>query len=239
MTEDGNSRVHVSNVLLDAINREIVDCTLCPRLNEYRNSVARIKTRRFRDEAYWGKPLTGFGDPSARILVVGLAPAAHGGNRTGRMFTGDSSGEFLASSLYRVGHASQPTSLSAHDGLTLKDVYITAVVRCAPPANKPLPSELENCSRYLQRELDALRNIRVIVCLGAVAFYQITKLTGCGRKKFSHLAITECGKYMVIASYHPSRRNTQTRLLTAEMLDEVFLTADQLVHRRSEVAEPS
>ncbi|MEM3670447.1 MAG: uracil-DNA glycosylase [Thermoprotei archaeon] len=221
MLEKSAGDVGVWNTL-DELNSTITGCTLCPRLVEYRARVARVKVRRFAHEEYWGKPLTGFGDRRARILVLGLAPAAHGGNRTGRMFTGDSSGDFLMGSLYRVGLASKPTSRAVDDGLKLRDVYVTASVRCVPPANKPTKEELDNCFRYLQSELRLLQNVRVIVCLGAIAFTTAIRLTDCKRVRFRHMATVYAGQVALVASYHPSQRNTRTGLLTQTMLDDVF-----------------
>jgi len=220
---------------LAAINAEIVACLRCPRLVAWRETVAREKTARFRDERYWGRPVPGFGDPDARILLVGLAPAAHGGNRTGRVFTGDASGDFLLAAMHAVGLANQPTSLSADDGLALRDAWISAAVRCAPPANKPAPSERDNCAPYLARELAALDLVRVIVPLGAfgweAAFRAIADATGVDarpRPKFGHGAVARAGRYAVIGSYHPSQQNTFTRRLTQAMLVEVLGRAREL-----------
>jgi uracil-DNA glycosylase family 4 len=212
----------------DELNRAIVACVRCPRLVEYREAVAFKKTKRFADWDYWGKPLAGFGDPDAEILIVGLAPAAHGGNRTGRMFTGDSSGDTLMGSLYRVGLANKPTSTDRHDGLALRHVYITAALRCAPPGNRPLRSELDNCFDYLAAELKLLRSVRVIVPLGRIGFNAICRLLGLSQKEFGHGVVLKKGEVYVLPSYHPSRRNTQTGLLKPEMLDAVFLEAKRL-----------
>jgi uracil-DNA glycosylase family 4 len=220
---------------LAALTAEIVDCRRCPRLVEWRERVAREKVARFRDETYWGRPVPGFGDPEGRIFIVGLAPAAHGGNRTGRIFTGDASGDFLFKALHEVGLANQPTSRSTDDGLALTDTYIAAAVRCAPPANKPLPSERANCAPYLARELALLTRIRVIVALGAYAwesaFRAIATVTGDDRRprpRFGHEAAAEVGRYTVIGSYHPSQQNTFTGRLTPAMLRSVLGRAREL-----------
>ncbi|MEM0120102.1 MAG: uracil-DNA glycosylase [Thermoprotei archaeon] len=213
---------------LAQLNSFIVGCEKCSRLVEYRRRVAQTKTKRFSDWTYWGKPLPGFGDKDAEILVVGLAPAAHGGNRTGRMFTGDSSGNTLMGSLYRVGLASKPTSTDRWDGLKLWHVYITAVLRCVPPGNRPLRTELENCSIYLKWELELLKSLKVIVALGSIAYDSCIRLLGFQKKKFAHGLILSRGDLYLVSSYHPSRRNTQTGLLKQEMLDNVFATAKRL-----------
>ncbi len=221
---------------LAALNRQIITCCRCPRLVEYRERVARNKRRAFLNETYWGRPLPGFGDPKARILIVGLAPAAHGGNRTGRVFTGDLSGDFLYAALYRAGFANQPSSKHAGDGLQLKDVYIVAAVRCAPPDNKPLPEEFENCHEYLDREMELLDRVQVVVALGQIAFdsclaafarrgIEIAK----PRPKFGHNSLFRFGQYYLVTSYHPSQRNTQTGLLTRPMFDRVFARARRLI----------
>jgi uracil-DNA glycosylase family 4 len=219
---------------LTILNREIVACRLCPRLVEYREKIAREKRRAYRDWEYWGKPVPGFGDPQARVLVVGLAPGAHGSNRTGRPFTGDASGNFMYPVLHEVGFASQPTATDRNDGLELHDLYITAAVRCAPPDNKPLPEELANCSRYLDRELEGLRNIRVVVALGKIGFdaylnFVKRGLTRQFSKKpyvFKHGASYRLpdGK-VLLASYHPSNQNTQTGKLTRKMFVTIFQEA--------------
>ena len=222
---------------LSTLNQEIIGCTLCPRLVAYRQEVAQKKRRMYLDEEYWGRPLPGFGDPEARVLIVGLAPAAHGGNRTGRMFTGDRSANWLFEALYKYGFASSPTSVRRDDGLTLKQAYITATVRCAPPGNKPLPQERTNCLPYLLRELDILRNVSVIVALGRIAFdgyLSARQEMGLDlpkpRPRFSHGATCRLpdGKTLV-ASYHPSQQNTQTGRLTREMFEGVFSHVKQLV----------
>ncbi len=210
----------------------IIACRKCPRLVEYRQRVARDKRRMYRDEVYWGKPVPGWGDPQARVYIVGLAPAAHGGNRTGRVFTGDSSGDFLFAALYRAGFANQPTSVSRDDGLNLDDVYIGAAVRCAPPDNKPLPSEFANCRPYLRREFELLPNVRVLIGLGQIGFTAALGLLQAHgvelprpRPRFGHNVSYHIGKFAVIATYHPSRQNTNTGRLTRAMFDQVFKRA--------------
>jgi uracil-DNA glycosylase family 4 len=217
---------------LDALTAEVVACRRCPRLVEWRERVAREKVARFRDETYWGRPVPGFGDPEARILLVGLAPAAHGGNRTGRVFTGDASGDFLFRAMHDVGLASQPTSRRADDGLRLIDAYVAAAVRCAPPANKPLPSERDNCAPYLARELGLLTEVRVLLALGAYAwesaFRAIAVVSGVEprpRPRFGHAAEASTERYTIIGSYHPSQQNTFTGRLTQAMLHDVLVTA--------------
>jgi uracil-DNA glycosylase family 4 len=217
---------------LAQVNTAIVACERCPRLRTYCEAVAREKRRAFRDEVYWGKPVPGFGDPTARLLLVGLAPAAHGGNRTGRMFTGDRSGDFLYAALYRAGFVSQPIATSRDDGLQLINAYIAASGRCAPPDNKPTREELDNCRPYLIEELRLLKNARVIVALGKIAFENVLlALADRGvaipkpRPAFRHEVIHRLGHYTLIGSYHPSQRNTQTGLLTPAMFDRVFQRA--------------
>jgi uracil-DNA glycosylase family 4 len=220
---------------LAALTAEIVTCRACPRLVAWREAVAREKVARFRDETYWGRPVPGFGDPAARILVVGLAPAAHGGNRTGRVFTGDASGDFLFKALHAVGLVNQPTGRRADDGLVLSDAYIAAAVRCAPPANKPTPDERVRCQPYLERELALLTRVRVIVALGAIAwessFRVVAALTGDDarpRPRFGHGALARAGGYDIVGSYHPSQQNVFTRRLTAPMFDAVLRHALEL-----------
>ncbi len=226
---------------IDALNQQIVACRRCARLCEYRERVARDKRRAYADQVYWGRPIPGFGDPRAHILVIGLAPGAHGGNRTGRIFTGDGSGDFLFAALYRAGLANQPTSVRADDGLRLNDVYITATARCAPPENKLRPDEIANCREYLDRELALLPNVRVLVALGRVGFDACLDLlarrgvpVGKPRPAFAHARLYRLGDYALIASYHPSRRNTQTGLLTTAMFDRVFRQAVGARHRPTE-----
>ena len=225
----------MSRTELDRLTTEIVECRRCPRLVAWRELVAREKVARFRDETYWGRPLPGFGDPEARILIVGLAPAAHGGNRTGRVFTGDASGDFLWAAMHEVGLADRPTSRRADDGLTLLGAYVAAAVRCAPPANKPTPDERDTCAPFLARELAALDRVRVIVPLGAfgweAAFRAIATVTGTDarpRPRFGHGAEARVGRYIVIGSYHPSQQNTFTKRLTQPMFRAIFERAVEL-----------
>lgn len=224
---------------LAALTAEIVACRRCPRLVEWRERVAREKVKRFRDETYWGRPVPGFGDPEARILLVGLAPAAHGGNRTGRVFTGDASGDFLFRVMHEVGLANQPVSRRADDGLRLIDAYVAAAVRCAPPANRPLPAERVNCAPFLVRELRLLDRVRVVVPLGAYAwesaFRAIASVTGDDarpRPGFGHGAEATAGVYRVVGSYHPSQQNTNTGRLTPSMLRDVLARARELTDSR-------
>ena len=212
---------------------EIIDCRRCPRLVEYREAVARNKVRRFRDWDYWGRPVPSFGPVTARLLVIGLAPAAHGGNRTGRVFTGDRSGDWLYRALYNFGFANQPTSTHRNDGLRLIDCYITAAIHCAPPDNKPFPSEFANCRLYLLDELQKLKRVRVVIALGLIAFktyFGARKQLGwqnpAPMPPFGHgLAVKLLDGVTVISSYHPSQQNTQTGKLTEKMFDEVFRQA--------------
>ena len=209
---------------------EIVDCRACPRLVAWREQVAAEKRAAFAGDEYWGRPVPGFGDPRARLLVVGLAPAAHGGNRTGRVFTGDRSGDWLFGALYRAGYANQPTSVSADDGLQLRGAYVSAAVRCAPPANKPTVEERETCLPYLGRELDLLADVRVIVVLGQFAYDVIARRLGLRpRPKFGHGVEAPVGDgRTILCSFHPSQQNTFTGKLTAPMFDAVFSRARQL-----------
>jgi len=215
---------------IEKLNQEIISCYKCPRLVAWREEVARVKRKAYRDQEYWGKPVPGFGDPNAHILVVGLAPGAHGSNRTGRNFTGDASGGFLYPALYRAGFASQPTAVSRDDGLMLKDLYLAASARCAPPDNKPTPQELNNCQPYLERDLDILKP-KVIVCLGGVAFERILKIYGLRNSawKFGHGALYQMDNgTWLLCSYHPSQQNTLTGRLTVEMFDEIWKKAKEL-----------
>lgn len=209
-------------------------CYLCPRLREHSSAIAATRRRAYRDWTYWGKPVPSFGDPRARVLVLGLAPAAHGANRTGRMFTGDRSGDWLYRALYQTGFASQPTSVSPDDGLALHDIYITASAHCAPPANKPTPEELRNCRPYLERELDLLPDLCVVVALGRIAFDQyleILKSQGVISSRapfvFAHNRLFRPApdSPVLISSYHPSQQNTSTGKLTEKMLLAVFRNA--------------
>ena len=227
--------------MLDELERRITVCRRCPRLVEWRERVAREKRAAYAHEEYWGRPVPGFGDPNAHVYVLGLAPAAHGGNRTGRVFTGDRSGDWLFASLYRTGFANQPTSLHAGDGLELRGAFIAAAVRCAPPANRPLPSERDNCLPYAAEELELMPNVRVIVCLGGFAWDAALRLTTSGdgarslhspRPKFGHMAEYELPSgRRLLGSYHPSQQNTFTGKLTEEMTDAVFERASELAIR--------
>jgi len=219
---------------LEVLKQEIIVCRKCPRLVEFREHIAQVKRRAFRECEYWGKPVPGFGDPKARVLLIGLAPGAHGANRTGRVFTGDRSGEFLYKAMYDTGFASQPTSTSREDGLELFDAYIGAAVRCVPPDNKPLPREIRNCRPYLERELDLLKNVRVIIALGRLAFdaylavlQDQSRILRRTQFIFGHDIEHRTGEGhpLLIGSYHPSQQNTSTGKLTEEMLRKVFLRA--------------
>jgi len=224
---------------LVAVNRAIVQCERCPRLRAYCRRVALEKKREFRDWDYWGRPVPAFGDARARLLVVGLAPAAHGANRTGRMFTGDSSGNWLYEALHRFGFATQPVARARDDGLRLRDCYITAAARCAPPANKPSRTELERCRPYLAAELRLLPRVRVVLVLGRLAHDAWLRAAGwwgqlpaAERPRFAHAALTRLPDgTMLLASYHPSRQNTNTRRLTRAMWHGVFRRARALVDR--------
>jgi uracil-DNA glycosylase family 4 len=221
---------------LAQLNREVVACTRCPRLVEYRERIAREKRRAYLAWDYWGKPVPGFGDPNACVLVLGLAPGAHGSNRTGRPFTGDASGKFMYPIIYEAGFSNQPNATDRADGLVLKNLYITAAVRCAPPHNKPLPPELANCAPYLEREMDGLKKVRVVVALGRVgfeAYLNYLKRRGLLKNKnpylFKHGARYKMpdGKTL-LASYHPSNQNTQTGKLTYRMFENIFREAARL-----------
>lgn len=223
---------------LAKLRQELVGCRLCPRLVEWRERVAAVKVRRFRDEEYWGRPVPAFGDPDAALLIVGLAPAAHGANRTGRMFTGDSSGDWLFRALHRYGWADRPSSRGRCDGLTLRGCFITAAVRCAPPQNKPTRAEIENCRRYLMRELALLSSLRVVIALGRIAHAAFHDAwTGIGgsfeggdRAVFRHgAAYALSGGVTLLLSYHPSRQNTQTGRLTRPMFHRIFGRARRLL----------
>jgi uracil-DNA glycosylase family 4 len=219
------------------LNRHLVACRRCPQLVAHRELVARIKKRAYRDWDYWGKPVPGFGDPNARLVIVGLAPGAHGSNRTGRMFTGDASGDWLFEALHRFGFASRPTSSHRDDGLTLRDCYITAAARCAPPGNKPTPEELANCRPYLAEELRLLRRVRVVLALGRVGYEGWLRATGWWerlgpreRPAFGHARATRLPDgTTLLCSYHPSRQNTNTGKLTRRMWYGVFAKATALL----------
>jgi len=218
---------------LEILHQKIIACRKCPRLVAWREEVARVKRKAYRDQEYWGKPVPGFGDPRARVLVVGLAPGAHGSNRTGRAFTGDASGGFLYPALHRAGFANQAEAVSRSDGLRLIDLYIAATARCVPPDNKPSPEELDNCRPYLQRELEILKP-KVIVCLGRIAFERILKIYAVRNSmwKFGHGAFyqLENGTW-ILCSYHPSQQNTLTGKLTVKMFDDIWQKAKELIQR--------
>jgi uracil-DNA glycosylase family 4 len=217
------------------IEAEVVDCRRCPRLVAWREQAAREAPRRFAGQEYWARPLPGFGDPAARILILGLAPAANGGNRTGRIFTGDSSGDFLWAGLHRAGLASQPTSVARDDGLRAIGCWVTAAVKCAPPGNKPLPSERGNCTPYLVRELATLDRVRVVLALGAFAWdAAVSTMAAIGspvprpKPRFGHGAEARVGTWTLLGSYHPSQQNTFTGKLTPAMLDDVVGRAKEI-----------
>ena len=230
----------------EAFNARVIRCTRCPRLVAYREEVGRVRKRAFMHDEYWSRPVPSLGGIDARVLIVGLAPAAHGANRTGRMFTGDGTdtmgaGNFLMRALHATGFANQPSSVHPDDGLVLSDLHIAATVRCAPPDNKPLPSEIENCRSYLLEELKLLPRLEVIVALGKLAFDEVLKnlaLTGIAisrpRPRFSHGLALDFGPGApcLVASYHPSRQNTQTGLLKPSMLEDVFVTARRIADER-------
>ena len=218
------------------LNLEIIRCNLCPRLSNYIEHTGKTKVKRFIYEDYWAKPLPSFGDPRARLLLIGLAPAAHGGNRTGRMFTGDSSGEWVAKAMFETGFSNMPSSKYKDDGLILKDAYITAVIRCAPPKNKPNISELLNCSKYLLAELKTLdQTIKVVLTLGKIAFNSYCQANNLKGLVFNHGAsynIGNDGRKTLLVSYHPSRQNTNTGKLTWQMWIEIFKTAKSMIENK-------
>ncbi len=230
---------------LDALQQLVINCERCPRLVEWRTRVAREKVRRYQDEVYWGRPVPSFGDAEAQLLIVGLAPAAHGGNRTGRVFTGDRSGDWLYRALFKAGFANQPTSIHRGDGLRLKDCYITAVIHCAPPDNKPLPDEVSNCRPYLLTEIESLDTVKVVVALGGIAFDAVlaafkalgssTAPGGKSRKpRFGHgVEHPLTGSITLIASFHPSQQNTFTGRLTEPMFDSIFTRARSIIETGS------
>ncbi len=233
---------------LAILEQDIVNCTRCPRLREHCTRIATVKRRAYRDFEYWGKPVPAFGDPLGRVLVLGLAPGAHGSNRTGRMFTGDTSGTSLYQVLYQTGFASQPTSLTRDDGQTLHDIYITASARCAPPGNKPTPQEIRNCRPFFERELDLLPNVRVVVALGKIAFdnyLDVLKSRGVIRSRapfaFGHEREFRIapGRPVLISSYHPSQQNTSTGKLTEKMLVNVFRRARRVADRETLKRQPT
>ncbi|HVL89192.1 MAG TPA: uracil-DNA glycosylase [Actinomycetota bacterium] len=219
---------------LRAVAAEIESCFACPRLVAWREQAARDKPARYADDEYWARPVAGFGDAKARLLIVGLAPAAHGGNRTGRVFTGDRSGDWLFRALHKAGYANRPASVSRDDGLKLTDAYVAAVVRCAPPANKPTTGERDTCIPYLEREVRLLREMRVAVALGSFGwdgFLRVARVLGhapARKPRFGHLAEAAVGPWTLLGSYHPSQQNTFTGTLTEEMFDAVFARAREL-----------
>jgi uracil-DNA glycosylase family 4 len=215
---------------LTALSAEVVACRRCPRLVSWREETARVKRAAFASDEYWGRPLPGFGDPAARVLIVGLAPAAHGGNRTGRIFTGDRSGDWLFAALHRVGMANQALSVSRDDGLSLRDCWISAAVRCAPPANRPLPAERDNCLPYLVRELGLLARVRAIVCLGGFAWDAVLRALSAPRPrpKFAHGASAGVDRFTLLGCYHPSQQNTFTGRLTEGMMEAIFERAREV-----------
>ena len=214
---------------------QVESCRACPRLVAWREEVALTKRASFSDQEYWGRPVAGFGDPGAAIVVLGLAPAAHGANRTGRVFTGDRSGDFLFASMFRAGLANQPQSVSRKDGLELHNAWVTAAVRCAPPANKPTPTERDRCMDWLVAEFGLLQNVQVVVCLGAFAWDAALRLTSAlgappirPKPKFGHGAVAEAGPWTMLGCFHPSQQNTFTGKLTEPMIDDVFERAQVL-----------
>ena len=222
---------------IEKVTADVVVCRRCPRLVAWREQAAREAPSRFKGETYWARPLPGFGDPNARLLVVGLAPAAHGGNRTGRIFTGDRSGDWLFRAMHRAGFANQAASVASDDGLRLRDAYIAAVVRCAPPANRPTPDERDTCLRYLVRELRLLERLRVVVALGSFAWDGFLRavaalgVTARPKPRFGHRARAEVGRWTLVGSFHPSQQNTFTGKLTEAMLDDVFSMAALEIER--------
>jgi uracil-DNA glycosylase family 4 len=224
---------------MDDLTQRIIICRKCPRLVAWREQVAREKRAAFRHEDYWGRPVPSFGDPRAHVVLCGLAPAAHGGNRTGRVFTGDRSGDWLFGALYRAGFANQPTSTHRRDGLRLRDCYITACVHCAPPANRPTIRERDTCLGYLVEELRRMERVRVLVCLGAFAWDGVLRAlralgwTAERKPRFGHAAEAQVGPYTLLGSYHPSQQNTFTGRLTQDMLDRVLERAKKLAKGRN------
>ncbi|WP_447970414.1 uracil-DNA glycosylase [Nitrospira sp. M1] len=226
---------------LKVLHQTVSDCTLCPRLTKYRREISRVKVKRFQDWDYWGRPIPGFGDQKARLFVVGLAPAAHGGNRTGRVFTGDRSGDWLYDALHQFGFANQPDSTHAKDGMKLKDCYIAAAVRCAPPANKPLKEEFDACRPYLKEEFRLLKGVKVVVALGKIAFDEYLKTcqelgfaVPSPKPKFGHgVSYVLPWHVTLLGSYHPSQQNTFTGKLTRPMFYEVFQQARSVLKNKT------
>lgn len=225
----------LQKIKIEKLNKRIIHCKKCPRLVLYINDIAKTKVKRFSQEKYWGKPLVGFGDPNAELLIIGLAPAAHGGNRTGRMFTGDSSGDWLAKALYENNFSNKPSSQHLDDGYKLKNAYITASLRCAPPQNKPTRDELENCFCYLKEELLILKNIKIIICLGKIAFNTCCKLLDIKKAKFYHGNIFSHGKFVIVCSYHPSKQNTQTGKLKWDKWIDIFVKSRQILEKEIKI----
>ena len=224
--------------MFEILTEEIIACQRCPRLRQHSAQVAQLKRRAYRDQTYWGLPVPSFGDPAARVLILGLAPGAHGSNRTGRMFTGDRSGDILYKVLHQTGFASHPASLSRQDGLTLQDLYITAAAHCAPPGNKPTPEELRNCRPYFERELELLTNLKVVVALGKIAFDVYLDILKSRRVIATRAPFVfgHCREYhpsphhpVLVSSYHPSQQNTSTGKLTEKMLSDVFHRVNQII----------
>ncbi|MHA7647979.1 uracil-DNA glycosylase [Nitrosopumilus sp. S4] len=213
---------------IESLNKKIASCKKCPRLAVYIRDVAKNKVRRFKDEKYYGKPLPGFGDVNAELLIVGLAPAAHGGNRTGRMFTGDSSGDWVAKVMHKHGYASIPTSQTKDDGLVLINTYITAAVRCAPPQNKPTKEEMQQCFGFLEQERKILKNVKIVLCLGRIAYDAACKLYEIKPEKFGHNKLFRYDNITILTSYHPSKQNTQTGRLTWAQWSAVFAKAKKI-----------
>lgn len=216
---------------LASINQEVIKCKKCPRLSNYVREVSVSKVKRFSNERYWGKPLPSFGDVNGELLIVGLAPAAHGGNRTGRMFTGDSSGEWLARALFNNGFATKPASNRLNDGFSLINCYVTAAVRCAPPQNKPTRDEIDTCSQYLKQELALMTSVKIVLCLGKIAFDTVLDILQIKKQKFAHDLVIPHGDQLILSSYHPSRQNTQTGRLTWKQWNSVFTEACNLLNK--------
>jgi len=220
----------MSNTSISKLNKQIIQCEKCPRLSAYIKTVSTNKVKRHAHEEYWGRPLSGFGDPKAELLIIGLAPAAHGGNRTGRMFTGDSSGDWVAKVLYNNGFATKPTSQKIGDGFDLINAYITAAVKCAPPQNKPTKEEINTCSNYLCDELLLLKNVKTIVCLGKIAFDAVKCILEIKQQPFFHGNRFSYDNKTILCSYHPSRQNTQTGRLKWDQWDKIFSEAKRILH---------
>lgn len=223
----------INLVTINSINRDIVNCTRCKRLVTYIRTVGKNRVRRFTNDVYWAKPVTGFGDINGNVLIIGLAPGTHGANRTGRLFTGDHSGQWLMRALYETGFSNSPESTSIDDGLILKNVFISSCIRCAPPSNKPLNSELANCSEYLTRELELLKKMKVVIALGLISFHMYCKINDLRGLKFQHLANYRVNDRHLIASYHPSQQNTHTQRLRWDMWLEVFKLTQRILSNNS------